>query len=109
MAGVVEDGFPWGPVHAARDEAGVPVVRLVGEIDISNTEPIGDALDAIVGREARRVVVDVSGLDFMDSAGIAMLLRVAARVDAVEIRNPSVVMRRIIESTGLSGVFHITG
>jgi anti-anti-sigma regulatory factor len=45
----------------------------------------------------------------MDSAGIALLLRVAARVDAVEIRNPSVVMRRIIESTGLSGVFHITG
>jgi len=109
MAGLADDGFRTGAVEAAGDEAGVPVVRLIGEIDISNAEPIGDALADIVGPEARQVVVDLGALDFMDSAGIAMLLRSAARVDALEIRNPSDVIRRIIECTGLSGVFRIAG
>jgi anti-sigma B factor antagonist len=109
MAGVADDAFALGAVEAAGNVAGVPVVRLTGEIDISNAEPIGDALEAIVGPDARQVVVDLEGLQFMDSAGIAMLLRTAARVDEVEIRNPSDVMRRIIECTGLTGVFRITG
>jgi anti-anti-sigma factor len=109
MADLANDGFRAGAIEAAGDDAGVPVVRLVGEIDISNAEPIGDALAAIVGPDARQVVVDLAGLDFMDSAGIAMLLRTAARVDSVEIRNPSDVMRRIIEFTGLSDILRITG
>jgi anti-anti-sigma factor len=109
MAEVADDAFALGAVEAAGDEAGVPVVRLSGEIDISNAEPIGDALEAIVGPDARGLVVDLDGLAFMDSAGIAMLLRTAARIDSVEIRNPSDVMRRILECTGLTGVFRITG
>jgi anti-sigma B factor antagonist len=109
MADVADEAFPIGAVEAAGDEAGVPVVRLIGEIDISNAEPIGDAIESIVGPNARRVVVDLERLDFMDSAGIAMLLRTAARVDALEIRNPSDVIRRIIECTGLSGIFRIAG
>jgi len=108
MADLAGEGFALGSVEAAAIEAGVPVVRLTGEIDISNAEPIGEALEGIVGRDARRVVVDVEGLEFMDSAGIAMLLRTAARVDAVEIRHPSEVMRRIIECTGLTGIFRMT-
>jgi anti-anti-sigma factor len=108
MADVAGEALPLGGVEAAGDEGGVPVVRLTGEIDISNAEPLGDALEAIVGPDARRLVVDLDGLDFMDSAGIAMLLRTAARVDSVEIRNPSEVMRRIIECTGLTGIFRVT-
>ena len=109
MADVAGEGFASGGVESLGDEGGVPIVRLTGEIDISNAEPIGDALDALVGPEARRLVVDLDGLEFMDSAGIAMLLRTAARVDAVEIRHPSEVMRRIIECTGLTGIFRMTG
>jgi anti-sigma B factor antagonist len=109
MADVAGEGFAAGAVEAAGDDAGVPVVRLTGEIDISNAEAIGDAMEAIIGPDARRLVVDLDGLDFMDSAGIAMLLRTAARVDAVELRKPSEIMRRIIECTGLTGIFRITG
>jgi len=108
MAELADDSFVLGAVESAGDDAGIPVVRLTGEIDISNAEPIGEALEAIVGPDARQLVVDLDGLAFMDSAGIAMLLRTAARVDSVEIRHPSDVMRRIIECTGLTGVFRIT-
>jgi anti-anti-sigma factor len=108
MADVAGDAFPLGAVAPAGDDDGAPIVRLTGEIDISNAEPIGDALEALVGPDARRVVVELDGLRFMDSAGIAMLLRTAARTDSVEIRNPSEVMLRILECTGLTGVFRIT-
>jgi anti-sigma B factor antagonist len=108
LADVADENFAAGAVEAAGEEDGAPVARLTGEIDISNAEPIGDALDAIVGPDARRVVVDLEGLEFMDSAGIAMLLRIASRVEAVEIRNPSDVIRRIIECTGLTGIFGMT-
>jgi anti-anti-sigma factor len=107
MADVADDGS-LGAVEAAGDEGGVPVVRLMGEIDISNADELGDALEAIVGPDAHRLVVDLAGLEFMDSAGIAMLLRTASRIDAVEIRNPSEVMLRIIECTGLAGIFRMT-
>jgi anti-anti-sigma factor len=112
MADVDADDSVLGGVEAVDDggtEGGVAVVRLTGEIDISNADQLGDALEAIVGPDARRLVVDLDGLEFMDSAGIAMLLRTASRMDAVELRNPSDVMRRIIECTGLTGVFRMTG
>jgi anti-sigma B factor antagonist len=110
MVGLNDDrGGGLATIESARDEAGVLVVKLTGEVDISNAEPIGETLEILVGSDARTLVVDLAALDFMDSAGIAMLLRAAARVDSVEIRNPSSVMRRIIECTGLSGIFHISG
>jgi hypothetical protein len=43
----------------------------------------------------------------MDSSGITVLLQIAARVPYVEVRNPSRVVRRIIETTGIEGVLHL--
>jgi anti-anti-sigma factor len=43
----------------------------------------------------------------MDSAGIAVLVRAAGEVGAVQIRNPSPIVRRVIEVTGLTGVLRI--
>ena len=57
--------------------------------------------------ETTPLVVDLTKLEFMDSSGIAMLLKIAARVDSVEIRNPSNAVRRIIECTGLTDVLHL--
>jgi anti-anti-sigma regulatory factor len=43
----------------------------------------------------------------MDSSGIAMLLRTVGGAGSVEVRNPSTVVRRIIECTGLSEILRI--
>jgi anti-anti-sigma factor len=43
----------------------------------------------------------------MDSAGIAVLVGVAAKVNAVQLRQPSPAVRRVVELTGLSGVLPI--
>src|ERR1700690_42696 len=86
------------------DATGVPVIKLGGEIDISNAHRIGSTLEDLIGAETGHLVVDLSALQFVDSAGIAMLLRAINGVDSVSIRNPSTVVRRILECTGLTEV-----
>jgi anti-anti-sigma factor len=98
-----------GLIEAGSDPDGTPVVKLCGEVDISNANKLGAELERIVGTGIRRLVVDMSALEFMDSSGIAMLLHAAARVDSISVRKPSAVVRRIIEATGLESTLPIEG
>lgn len=58
---------------------GTPVVCVVGEIDLSNAAQVRDALGAAIP-DLPEVVVDLSGTEYLDSAGIAMLFRLAERL-----------------------------
>jgi anti-sigma B factor antagonist len=89
------------------DAAGVPIVTVSGELDTSNAASLEDALAPTVAKHPELLIFDLSLLRFMDSAGIAVLIGVAAKVNTVQLRNPSGVVRRVIELTGLSGVLRI--
>lgn len=45
-------------------------LALVGEIDISNVRDVWDRITAVVHRHGQCVVVDLSGLTFIDVAGM---------------------------------------
>lgn len=90
-------------VHSA-DGFGSPLVWLSGELDISNVEAVRSELDSVVEGRPRRLVFELGGLSFMDSSGIDLLVEVAQHVGRVELRNPSALIRRIIEATGLSEI-----
>jgi anti-anti-sigma factor len=107
MAYVESDEGARGTVESALDATGASIVRISGEIDMSNAELLGQSLEQIVGAGRGPLVVDLAALEFMDSSGIAILLRAAARVDSIEVRNPSSTVRRIIECTGLTDVLHL--
>jgi anti-anti-sigma factor len=100
------EGEP-GFLEMATDPSGVPVVKLCGEIDISNANQVGAELARFLRAGTRRLVVDMSALEFMDSSGIAMLLHAAAQLDSISVRRPSPVVRRIIEATGLEAALPI--
>jgi anti-sigma B factor antagonist len=59
---------------------GVPVARLHGDIDISNAQDLGDALAAAVENDAFGLVLDLSQLDYLDSAGVHLILDLAGRL-----------------------------
>jgi anti-anti-sigma factor len=61
-----------------RDE--VVVARLSGELDISVAETTGRKIADAVPSSALGVVVDMSGLEFMDSSGVSMLFSLARQV-----------------------------
>lgn len=107
MAQLEGNGGAQCTVTQTTDASGAAVVKLGGEIDISNAHQIGRTLERLVGTGNDALVIDLSALEFMDSAGIAMLLRVVTGVVSVTIRNPSTVVRRILECTGLDEVLPI--
>ncbi len=94
-------------IDSTVDVTGVPVVSLSGELDSSNAGSLEAAVTSITGRHPERLIFDLSGLRFMDSAGIAVLIRAAANVNAICLREPSPIVRRVLEVTGLSGVLPI--
>ena len=95
-------------VGIEADGARTPVVKLVGEIDVSNADLVQGAIDRSIEDQRQQVAFDLSDLRFMDSSGLAVLLRVAKRVAVVELRNPAPIVRRIIQITGVSSVFVVS-
>lgn len=89
------------------DEGGVPVVLIMGELDLSTVESVRSAMTPMLDAKPSRVIVDLTGLDFMDSSGIALMLSVANQVPQVELRHPSDIIRQVIEITGLTETLHI--
>jgi anti-anti-sigma factor len=59
---------------------GTPIVQVRGEIDLSNAAQVRDAIGAAVPDDAVVVIVDLSDTAYLDSAGIAMLVRLAERL-----------------------------
>jgi anti-sigma B factor antagonist len=94
-------------VDIRLDPAGVPIIGVSGELDSSNAASLEADIAPVAAEHPERLIFDLSELRFMDSAGIAVLVGVAARVDAVQLREPSQAVRRVIELTGLSAVLPI--
>jgi anti-anti-sigma factor len=108
MGELLQAGGAEAKVETFRDDTGVPVVKIAGEIDMSNANLVREAVEPVVEHNPGRVVFDLGELQFMDSSGLAMLLGVAERVAVVELKSPRPLLRRIIELTGLTAAFVIT-
>lgn len=87
------------------------ILTLAGELDVTNAAQAEEAVRVVWQGSPSRLVFDLSGLTFMDSTGVRVLVR--ARRRATEHRRsvalagltPSV--SRIIEVTGLNQAFAI--
>jgi len=84
---------------------GAPVLRLFGELDLVSADAVQHALVAIA---KAGVVADLTHLEFIDSSGLAALLRARRRVEEagqrLEIRGAQGATRRVFEAAGLADV-----
>lgn len=94
-------------ITTGADEDGSPIVILGGELDSSNIDQLTEAVASILALRPKRLIFDLSELRFMDSAGISVLVGIAAQIEALQIRDPTPIVRRLIEVTGLSGVLPV--
>jgi anti-sigma B factor antagonist len=98
-------------VSIAQLGADAFVVAASGELDLGSVEPLERALGAIFERGGRRVVVDLSGVSFIDSVALGALVREAKRIRAnggtcvVVADDPRIL--RVFEITGLDRMFGI--
>jgi len=85
------------------------LVRVHGEIDLSNAHEVSSEISVVMGQETRRLVVDLSDITYLDSAGVALLLRLAERLRFRRRQLHLVVprgspVRRVLDFTGLPRV-----
>jgi anti-sigma B factor antagonist len=94
------------------DAGGAAVVALRGELDLEAGPVLRQALlEAIDEQPGRRVVVDLEGVDFVDSVGLGMLVGGLKRArttggDLVLVATGRNVLR-VLELTGLTRVFEL--
>ncbi|MET7451923.1 STAS domain-containing protein [Streptomyces sp. NPDC005574] len=86
-----------------RRSDGKQLLTAAGEIDMSNTEALADALTGITGR----VVVDLTGVDYLDSAGLAVLFAQADRIELIA----GPVLEPVLKFSGLADLVpvHVSG
>ena len=85
------------------------VVVAVGEIDLASAARVEQALESFVGQP---VVLDLRRVEFMDSAGLKVLLHQRSRIQEsggdlrLVVGNGAV--ERLLELTGVSDAFSIS-
>jgi anti-sigma B factor antagonist len=94
-------------IDTRLDPTGAQVVTLAGELDSSTAASLRERVESIPPQPAQPLIFDLTGLQFMDSAGIAVLIGAATKAGSVSLRNPSPIIQRVLEATGLNNVFSI--
>lgn len=93
------------PLEITTTDTGL---RLVGELD-THTAPSLQAALADLGGE--RVVIDMAGVEFVDSSGLRVLIQSHQQADeagrAVVLSRPSNAVRRLLEISGLEGYLNV--
>jgi anti-sigma B factor antagonist len=71
-------------VNAGQGPDGAAVLTATGEIDMSNADTFATALsDAVAGVTGKPLTVDLTRVDYLDSAGLAALLAHVERIELV--------------------------
>ena len=91
--------------------AGWTVVNVYGELDVATAPQLRELLIDLVGDGANRLVLDLDGVDFLDSTGLGTIISALkrARTHGGDIRlvctQPRI--KRLFEITGLDKVVPI--
>jgi anti-sigma B factor antagonist len=93
------------------DFDGHAVVALCGELDLFDTPGVASHLIVAVAAYGPSIIVDLAGLEFVDSCGLGVLVRVLRWTREcggdLSLAAPQQQVRRVLEITGLIDVFSV--
>jgi anti-anti-sigma factor len=69
-------------VQAEELEGGIRSFTVRGELDMNTAPELENSLEGVVTGEGAQVVIDLSECDFIDSTGIAVIVRCWQRLDS---------------------------
>lgn len=101
-------------LDVSDDGGGVVVVRIAGDLDLSNLHQVHTALLDTLPNDAYGLVVDLAGVNFLDSAGVETLFRLGASLAVRQQRfavsvPPAAMIRRALELSGAPGEMTLCG
>ena len=87
------------------------VLPLEGDIDLHVSPAVREVLNAVIKKKPKRIVMDLSRVTYIDSAGIAVLIRAMQEVEAYGgkffLSGLQETLRSIFEISRLERVFRI--
>jgi anti-anti-sigma factor len=94
--------------------ADATIVRIQGEIDIASAGEVRETfIDVLAASPTTHLVVDLSGVGFVDSTGIGVMVAAHRRVTTNGGRFTAVVttpaVRKVLQTTGLLRAWRVTG
>ncbi|MBW8805823.1 MAG: STAS domain-containing protein [Catenulisporales bacterium] len=93
------------------EPSAVTVIRAAGDVDIASCDALWSALETPL-KDRRPVVLDASGVEFMDSAGLRTLLRADQLAHALRtsfvVAAPGDSLLRLLARTGMLPVLQVT-
>jgi anti-sigma B factor antagonist len=104
------DGIREDPVAGVDRNDGAVVVRLAGELDLYNAHAVREALIAACEEAPDRLVVDLSGVNFIDSTALGVLIEARTRMAnrrGFLLAAPGLETRRALEISGLDKHFAV--
>ena len=99
------------PAAAVARQHRPNVLALEGDIDLHISPVVTETLTAMIRKEPKRIVVDLSRATYIDSAGLAVLILAMQQVEAYGgkffLSGPRETLRSILESSRLDRTFRI--
>jgi anti-anti-sigma factor len=107
-----KDPLPDEIVTRLDADSGTTTLTLLGEVDVLTVDQVRVAMDEALAARPREVVVELGGLDFIDSTGLGALISGFQRArDAgigFRLAHPSRAVHQILVLSGLLEVVELT-
>ena len=98
-------------MHYSELDNGIILIKLGGQLDIIGTGEIETKFAAYCTGDKVRVIVDLSGVNFLSSIGIRLLTLTAKSIGArggkMVILNPITEVHEVLEITGIPAIIPI--
>ncbi|MBV9604019.1 MAG: STAS domain-containing protein [Solirubrobacterales bacterium] len=89
------------------------MLALFGELDVVSAPKLQETLDRVLSRPHARVMLDLNGLRFVDSAGVSVLIKAKQRADTdgqtLVLRRPTEQLERVFALVGLADWLAVEG
>jgi anti-anti-sigma factor len=94
-----------------KDHEGVSILRISGEINISNVPELKKAFKKVIDNKVRKVLLNFEEVDYIDSSGLASLIDLSRNLKTIQgivfISTLSPKVSSIFSITKLDRVFKI--
>jgi anti-sigma B factor antagonist len=88
----------------------VTLLEVTGRIDSMNANQLGEALNQTIDSGRLQIVLDLSNVDYMSSAGLREIVSALKKVRStgdLRLAQPSPRVREVLEMAGLDTIFQI--
>ena len=92
-----------------RDDGAGLIAAFAGELDIASLAEVTPQLEELLARDPQPVCLDLAELDFLDSTGVTLLIRIANRFGPLESAGVTAPVRRVLEVLGLADLLGLPG